>query len=94
MSKNDKNPKNDPSHLDAAGDAFRSAAKKGVNFFKKAKAALKGDEAAKEELSEAASAAMVRAQDKVEQAGKALGDLADKVEKKIEEKRKPSPPNP
>lgn len=73
-------------------EGLKSGLKKGVAFFKKAKAAVQGDEDAKEELTEQASTAIVKAQEKAEQAGKALGEIADKVEQKIEQKRKPPQP--
>ena len=50
-------------------------------------------EKAKEELTDAASGALVNAQEKAERAGAALADIADKVEKKIEQKRS-KPPTP
>lgn len=78
---------------DKLKDSVRSGAKKGLSFFKKAAAALKGDEAAKEELTNAATGAIINAHDKVERAGSALADIADKVEKKIEQKRG-KPPTP
>ncbi len=74
-------------------NAARDGLKKGISFFKKASAALKGDEKAKEELTDAASGALVNAQEKAERAGAALADIADKVEKKIEQKRS-KPPTP
>lgn len=73
-------------------EGLKSGLRKGVAFFKKAKAAVQGDEAAKEELTDKASTALVKAQEKAEQAGKALSDIADKVEQKIEQKRKPPSP--
>lgn len=98
MSDHDKKPKSgkltdklDGLNIDGAEKAFRGAAKKGLSFFKTAKDALKGDEAAKEKLTEAASTAMINAQEKAEKAAETLGELAEKVEKKIEQKRGKNP---
>lgn len=79
---------------DPLEEKAKSAIKKGASFFKKAKAALKGDEKAKEELADAAAKTLVKTGDALEQAGKAAGDMIDKVDRKITEARDKKPPAP
>jgi hypothetical protein len=66
--------------------------KKITSFFKTAKAALKGDEKAKEELSDAAA----KTWGKLEDARESARDMLEKAEKKIAASRdkKPQPPKP
>jgi hypothetical protein len=81
---------------DPLAEKAGSALKKGASFFKKAKAALKGDEKAKEELADSAANAIVKTGDALQQAGKAAGDMIDRADKKITEVRekRAKPPTP
>jgi hypothetical protein len=84
---------------DPVGDAARNGLKKGVAFFKKTKAALKGDEAAKDELVDSAANAIVKTRDALERAGKATNEVIEKADKKIAERleareKKAKPPTP
>jgi hypothetical protein len=71
------------------GKAMRS-------FFNKAKAVLKGDETAKEEIADAAANTVVKTTDAIETAGKSAGDVIDKIDRKIAEAqaKKAQPPKP
>lgn len=80
----DLTPKPDPLAQKAEG-----ALKKGASFFKKAKAALKGDEKAKEELADSAA----NLAGKLEKAHQSVGEIIDRAEKKHKE-RKNQPPKP
>ncbi|MEZ0225993.1 MAG: hypothetical protein ACAH83_15675 [Alphaproteobacteria bacterium] len=77
-------PKPDPLAAKAEG-----ALKKGASFFKKAKAALKGDEKAKEELADSAA----NLAGKLEKAHQSVGEILDRADKKLKE-RKNQPPTP
>lgn len=79
---------------ETAEEKLKGALTKGTSFFKKAKAALKGDEAAKEELADAAAKTLVKTGDALEKAGKAAGDMLDKVDKKVTAARDKKPPAP
>jgi hypothetical protein len=81
---------------DPLAEKAESALKKGASFFKKAKAALKGDETAKEELADAAAQTVIKTGEALEKAGKAAGDMIDRTDKKITEARekKARPPAP
>ena len=65
-------------------------------FFKKTKAVLQGDETAQEELADAAAKTVIRAGEAVEKAGKAVGDVIDKTDRKITAAldKKAQPPAP
>jgi hypothetical protein len=74
---------------DPLAEKAESALNKGASFFKKAKAALQGDEKAKEELAD--SAANVAG--KLEKAHQSVGEIFDRAEKKLKA-RKSQPPKP
>lgn len=79
-----------------AGKSIRNAGLKTAAFFKKTKAALQGDEAAKEDLANSAANVVVKTGDALEKAGKAAGDVIDKADRKITEalEKKAKPPTP
>lgn len=78
------------------GKSIRNASLKTAAFFKKTKAALQGDETAKEELADAAAQTVIKTGEALEKAGKAAGDVIDKADKKISEalEKKTRPPTP
>ena len=78
------------------GKSIRSLTQKTTAFFKKTKAVLQGDETAKDELADAAANAVIRTGEAVEKAGKAVGDVIDKTDRKITAAldRKAPPPKP
>jgi hypothetical protein len=82
-------------NLDKGGDAVRDAAKKGLSFFKTAKAALQGDEASKQKIADGFSSAAIKANDALHQVEAVAKDTRQKIVDKLEEREKQAkPPQP
>lgn len=72
----------------------KSAAKRGLSFFKTAKDALTGDDKAKEKLSEAYSNAAIKTHDAIDHAGELIDRTKSKIEKKLDDRAKGKSPGP